>query len=325
MESSTIVVVQGASSINDIPRLGKVPRDVELRFADDPKTLRSVLPGADVILGWNFSSSGLADSWDQAKDVKWIQWSGAGVDAIMFPDLVKSNVTLTNCRGVFDRAMAEYVLGLLIAMAKRFPETYRNQLNSHWDYRLTELMFGKRALIVGTGSIGREIGRLLRAFGLEVNGVGRTRRDVDPDFSQIYAQSELTTGLSSADYVIVVVPSTPTSRGMINTEAFDAMKPSARFVNVARGDVIDEHALIVAIREKKIAAAALDVFTTEPLPETNPFWQMENVLVSPHMSGDYYEHNETMIDIFLDNLERYRGGKPLKNIIDKTLGFAAAE
>ena len=112
---------------------------------------------------------------------------------------------------------------------------------------------------------------------------------------------------------------------MINTEAFDAMKPSARFVNVARGDVIDEHALIVAIREKKIAAAALDVFTTEPLPETNPFWQMENVLVSPHMSGDYYEHNETMIDIFLDNLERYRGGKPLKNIIDKTLGFAAAE
>ncbi len=243
------------------------------------------------------------------------------MDAVLFPAFAESGVILTNMRGVFDRAMAEYTLGLVLAMAKLLPQTIHCQAAKKWHHRLNENVHEKRALVVGTGSIGREIARLLTAAGLGVSGVGRTHRERDPDFDVVFARGELLDALPLADYVVVVVPSTPQSRGMLGARELQAMKSSARLVNLARGDIIDETALCDALSGGTIAGAALDVFATEPLPASSPLWEMSNVIVSPHMSGDYLEHQQVMVELFIDNLQRYRRGQPLRNVVDKQLGF----
>ncbi len=323
MSSQPVVLIQGAADAAEVPGIERVSADVELRFAGDEHALRAAITDTEILLGWNFRAADLREVWPQATRLKWVQWSGAGVDAVLFPDLVRSDVVLTNMRGVFDRAMAEYTLGLMLAMAKSFPQTLRLQAGKTWRHRLTESVHGKRALIIGVGSIGREVARLLAAAGLRVSGVGRSRRTQDPVFERIYASGELLDALPAADYVVVVVPSTAQSRGMLGAREFQAMQ-GARLINLARGDIIDERALCAALGNGTLAGAALDVFASEPLPESSPLWEMPNVIVSPHMSGDYLDHKRDMADLFIDNLQRYRTGQPLRNVVDKALGFVAA-
>ena len=316
-----VIAVMGAETAQEVPGLDTLLSELEIRFPSAEKSLADIIGGADVVLGWDFRSSEFRAAWDNADRLKWIFWAGAGVDSLLFPELVESDVVLTNCRGVFDRSMAEYVLGLIIAFGKHFPESWRLQSQRRWKYRLSEQLLGSEALIVGVGSIGREIARVLRAFGLRVSGIGRRQRE-DDNFGMIYDVGDLNTRLASADFVIVVVPSTAASRGMFGASQFEAMKDSARLINIARGEILDEGALVEALRAGQIAGAALDVFTEEPLPADNPLWRMKNVIVSPHMCGDFYEHYAVMAETFLDNLRRYRSGEPLLNVIDKTAGFA---
>lgn len=308
--TNPVIVAMGAEGPDDIPGLKALESELEIRYPSAGNPLSDCISGAEIVLGWNFKSNEFQEAWKNADELKWIFWAGAGVDPLLFPELVESDVVLTNCRGVFDRSMAEYVLGLIIAFGKHFPESGRLQSQRIWRHRLSEQLLGKEALIVGVGSIGREIARVLNAFGLKVRGVGRRHRE-DQDFGVIYASSELNTRLSSADFVVVVCPSTPESRGMFGATQFQAMKDSARLVNVARGDILDEAALLVALHDGTIAGAALDVFTEEPLPEDSPFWDLDNVIVSPHMSA-----------AFLENLKRYRIGEPMLNVIDKRAGFS---
>lgn len=323
MADSTVVLVQGASDAGTVPGIERIADRVDLRFAGDEQTTRSEIGAAHVLFGWDFRAKLLREIWPQATRLRWVQWSGAGVDAALFPAFVESDVILTNARGVFDRAMAEYTLGLLLAMAKSFPEIWRDQTRKTWRYRLSERVQGQQVLIVGVGSIGREIARMLAAAGLRVSGLGRSHREHDPDFDLIHARKDLTRVLPTVDYVVVVVPSTKQTRGLIGAQELAAMKPSARLINVARGDIVDEAALCAALQEGVIAGAALDVFATEPLPESSPLWGMPNVIVSPHVSGDYIGHQRAIVDMFVDNLERFLSGRPLRNVVDKTLGFVA--
>lgn len=324
MSTRTVVVIQGASCADDLPGIAAIEPDAELRFAGSVDKLEKMLPGAEVLLGWSFSDASLESVWPYADSLRWISWTGAGVDAVLFPELVESDVVLTNARGVYDRAMAEYVLGLILCFAKRFPETVHYQSERRWQHRLSEVILGKRALIVGVGSIGREIARLLEKAGLHVEGVGRRARADDADFVTVHSRDNLDVALGEADYVVLIVPLTDESRGMFGSAQLRAMKPTARLINLARGAVLDEPALVEALREKTIAGAALDVTATEPLPEASPLWSMPNVIISPHMSGDFIGYPEVLVSAFIDNFRRYRAGKPLENVVDKASGFAAS-
>ena len=319
----TCIVIQGAAGAEEVPGIAAIAPEADLRFTKTADGLRDALPGADVLLGWDFAAGGLEEAWDQAGDLRWIQWCGAGVNAALFPGLAHSDVVLTNARGVFDRAMAEYTLGQIIAFAKRFPESHALQARGEWLHRLSARVEGARVLVVGVGSIGREIARLVRAVGMVVEGVGRTARQGDGDFDKIHGQDELLVCLGDADYVVLITPLTAATAGLFGARAFAAMKPSARFINLGRDQLIDEAALIAALDGGALAGAALDVFETEPLPADNPLWRHPGIIVSPHMSGDFIGYEDSLAKMFLDNFRRYKAGEPLNNLVDKALGFAA--
>ncbi len=322
MPDNITLVIHGVETAEQIPGIDRISADTRILCAPDLASLQRHLPEADVLLGWNFRATELRQAWPLVDQLRWIQWGGAGVDAVLFPELAASDVLLTNARGVFDRAMAEYTLGLILAFGKEFSETYTAQREHRWSYRLTELMAGRSVLVVGVGSIGREIARMLKRMDFVVSGVGRSARGADPDFGDIHGVSDLNSCLSQADYVVLITPLTPETRGLFGAEQFSAMKSSARFINLGRGELVDEGALLEALQGGQIAGAGLDVFCTEPLPTESPFWDLDNVIVSPHMSGDYQGHQEAMAEVFLENFERFRDGRELLNQIDKPLGFA---
>jgi phosphoglycerate dehydrogenase-like enzyme len=318
-----ILLVQGVEHIDEVPRLAELSDQAEIRCASSVDDLRSMLPGAEVMLGWNFRAASLREAWPAVDSLRWIHWAGAGVDAAMFDELVDSDIQFTNARGVFDQPMAEWVLGMIIAFAKGFPETLACQARAEWRHRLSEQVAGKRALVVGVGSIGRAVGRLLRAIGMEVEAVGRSARDVDADFGRVFASDELQARLPEADYVVLITPLTEQTRGLFGAAEFAAMNPRARFINIGRGALVIEDALLAALQRGRIAGAALDVFVEEPLPPQSPFWSAPNCIVSPHMSGDYAEFEVAMADQFVDNWKRFVAGESLCNLVDKRLGFAA--
>lgn len=311
----------GARRLEDVPGLDAAGGDARLRFAAAGEDLARLIPDTEVLLGWDFRAGILARVWPQARRLRWIHWAGAGVDAVLIPELRRSNVMLTNARGVFDRPIAEYVLGLVLCFAKGLPRTIRAQERKRWDFRYSESVHGRTALVVGVGSIGRAIGALLHAAGMRVSGVGRTARSGDPLFGDVYSFTSLDRLLKDADYIINITPSTPDTRGLFSTDQFQEMKSGARFINVGRGDAVDEQALVDALRSKQIAGAALDVFAQEPLPEDSPLWGLDNVIVSPHMSGDVVESVEKLVDQFVDNLRRFVNGEPLNNVVDMKRGY----
>lgn len=290
------------------PAMSAIEEDLEVRYAG-PGELGHALRDADVLLVWDFLSGALADAWPQAERLRWVHVASAGVDKILFPDLVDSDVVVTNSRGVFERPIAEYVLGLLLAWAKDLPRTLQLQREHTWLHRETDTLHRRRAVVVGTGPIGREIATLLEAVGMRVRLVGRAESDNLPAL------------VTDADYLVGAAPLTDQTRGMYDRKVFEAMPRSARFVNVGRGPSVVEEDLLAALREGEIAGAGLDVFADEPLPEDHPFWDLDSVLVSPHMSADTFGWREALVDLFADNLERWRSGEPLGNVVDKHRGY----
>jgi len=315
------VTVFGAWSADELPGLAVIEDEAALRFTSDAEQLPELLPGTDIMLIWDFRARVLEALWTRAKRLQWMHWASAGVDAALFPALRDSDVVLTNARGVFDHAMAEYVLGLVLCFAKDFPHTVSSQAERRWHFRYTEMISGKTALVVGVGNIGRAIGTALQTAGMQVTGIARTPRSGDPVFGDVHGFSDLDRCLTDADYVINITPSTPDTRGMFRADRFRLMKPAARFINVGRGDAVDQEALARALREGMIAGAALDVFDEEPLPESSPLWTLDNLIVSPHMSGDTRDSEKMLISQFVDNFRKFVRGEPLSNVVDKQKGY----
>lgn len=300
------LVVSGARHMADVPGLEAAEQWVDIVFAPDGRALREALPGAEVLLGWDFRAKDLAESFSAATDLRWVHWCGAGVDAALFPEFVESDVLLTNARGIFDRAIAEYVLCLILSQAKRLPETCLLQSQSEWTYRQTERTDERRVAVFGVGSIGQTIGALLQAVGMRTIGVGRTSRISDGVFGRIYGAGDRFDVLASADWVVCAMPLTSETVDYFGRNEFQAMKPSARFINVGRGASVDEEALREALEGGVIAGAALDVFRSEPLAPASALWGTRNLIISPHMSGDYVGYHRDMARQFLDNLHLYR-------------------
>jgi phosphoglycerate dehydrogenase-like enzyme len=281
--------------------------------------------GADALFVWDFLSTAIEPAWHAADRAQWVHIAAAGVDPLLFPALRSSDVTVTNSRGIFEGPIAEYVLGLVIAMAKDFATTMDDQRHHRWQHRETERIAGRQALVVGTGPIGRATARLLRAAGLRVEGIGRREILDDPDFGTVFPMSRLTERLTGADFVIALAPLTDATRGMFNRETFAAMRPTARLINVGRGPLVVTDDLVKAIEDGTIAGAALDVFETEPLRENSPLWSLPNVLLSPHMSGDTVGWKADLADLFVTNFRRWLGGEPLLNVVDKQLGYVPTD
>jgi phosphoglycerate dehydrogenase-like enzyme len=315
------VLVMGASAEEPPPGIVSIEGVVDVSFANDDSELATALPGTDVLFAWRPRSSWLEPVWERAGDLRWIQSASAGIERLLFPGLVESQVVLTNARGVFDEAMAEYVVALMLLFSKGLLGVLERQRRHEWEHRDTETLQGKRALIVGVGSIGRAIGRRCGELGLLVKGVGTTARPGDDVFRSIAGADELADAVGWADFVIDVLPGTPTTTHVFDVGVFGGMKPTTRFINVGRGSTVDEDALVEAVRDGRLAGAALDVFEDEPLPSGHPLWDLPNVVVSPHMSGDFAGWRETVVELFVDNLRRYLTGEPLRNVVDKTRGY----
>lgn len=305
------------------PGMADVEALAEVRYASAAE-LPTAVADADVLFMWDFLSSALIEAWPAASRLRWIHQAAAGVDKVLLPDVVASDVVVTNSRNVFDQAIAEYVLGLVLSFAKDFPRTLELQRQRTWQHRDSEMIAGKRAVVVGVGPIGRATASLLRAAGLAVRGVGRTARTDDPDFGEILASTDLHQVLPDADYVVVAAPLTPGTRGMFDAAAFAAMSPTTRFVNIGRGEIVVQDELIEALAAGRIAGAALDVFEEEPLPADSPLWDMPNVVVSPHMSADFIGWLDVLAELFVDNFRRWHAGEPLRNVVDKQLGYVAS-
>ncbi|MCZ4552106.1 hydroxyacid dehydrogenase [Williamsia sp. 1138] len=317
------VVILGRDGLENPGNLEQIREVANVRLATtaDLGDALGAAGGADVLMLWDFFSAALRDNWAQAQGLRWVHVCAAGVDAMMFDELRASQITITNAHGVFDGPIAEFVLGSIIAQDKQFHLSKRYQQIKHWERRDTIRTAGRSALVIGTGGIGRAVARLLRAAGLEVTGAGRIARTEDPDFGTVLRTDELAGYAGDFDNIVTIAPLTEQTAQMIDADVLTAMKPSAHLINVGRGQLIDEKALIVALREGQIAAASLDVFETEPLAADNPLWDMENVHISAHMSGDVVGWRDELAQLFLTNLQRYAASEPLANEVDKEAGY----
>ncbi|HET8601994.1 MAG TPA: D-2-hydroxyacid dehydrogenase [Segeticoccus sp.] len=304
--------------------MSRVEQRLSIRFTEEAG-LREALAGADALLLWDFFSSALRDAWSAADALRWVHVAAAGVDTLLFDELVDSDVVVTNARGVFDRPIAEFVLASILAQAKLLHESHDLQQQRVWRHRETYAVRGQRALVVGTGAIGRETARLLRAVGLDVRGAGRRARSGDPDFGEVVESADVARHAGWADHLVIAAPLTEQTRGLVGREVLQAMRPGAHLVNIGRGPIVDEDALVEALESGHLGAASLDVFSTEPLPADHPLWSAPGAVVSAHMSGDIVGWRETLAEQFLDNAERWLDGRELFNVVDKKLGFVPAD
>ncbi|MFD4954232.1 D-2-hydroxyacid dehydrogenase [Streptomyces sp. NPDC058451] len=297
------------------PRLGRLTGRARI-VRTDAAGLAARLPEADVLLVWDFASTAVRDAWPgEGPRPRWVHTASAGVDHLMCPELAASPAVVTNARGVFDEPIAEYVAALVLALAKDLPRTLDLQREGRWRHRESQRVAGTRACVVGSGPIGRAIARTLGALGVRAAVVGRAAR------AGVHGPEDLDRLVARADWVIAAAPLTEETRGMFDARRFGLMQPSARFVNVGRGQLVDEEALVRALTDRWIAGAALDVFQDEPLTPDSPLWRVPGLVVSPHMSGDTAGWRDELSAQFVELYGRWEAGEPLPNIVDKQRGY----
>ena len=284
--------------------------------------LDAILSEAEVILSNPMAPN---DVLDRAPKLRWLQLTSAGVDRLLDAPIVHApGVEVTTASGIHAVPISEFVLGAMLAFAKGFPGALRAHAEGNWSPYLPEELAEKTVGILGFGAIGSRVAALAHAFGMEVLAIRRSvgsRHRGNGHVSEFLPPSELTYLLGESDYVVVAVPLTQESRHMIGETELRSMKPTAVIVNIARGAVIDEPALVRALKEGWIAGAALDVFEQEPLPADSELWKLPNVLLTPHVSGGTPRYMERAIDLFCDNLHRYLEGRPLLNVVDSQRGY----
>jgi phosphoglycerate dehydrogenase-like enzyme len=301
--------------------LPELESGVEYVVADTVEGVRAEIAGCDVVFHHGPPRDALRACWELAAPLRWVHVAGVGVDWALFEALVESDVIVTNSHGVFDTSLPEYLLALMLASAKDLRGTLSAQRQHEWRHRFVEPLHGRRAVVVGAGSIGRATGRLLRAVGMSVVIVGRRHRDRRGDEGVIHGVDELPALLPTADWLIVLVPLTTDTRGLIGAQELALLPSGAHVANIGRGPTVDEPALVAALRAGHLGGAVLDVFASEPLPADSPLWDMPNVIVSPHIGGDELDTPAAFGRVFRANLAHYLAGEPLDHVVDKRLGF----
>ena len=312
----TRVLVLVAPGEAPLPGLDDLPTTVELRTVSSESDLRRHLPQTDVLVVTDFRTDLLERCWPDEHRIRWVHATSAGVDALMFPALRDSDVLLTNARGVFDLGIAEYVLGAVLMHAKDSLGNLALQRQQRWQHRETALVARQRALVIGAGSIGSEVARLLSALDIEVIGIARTARSAE-HFSRVLASEQLDGALPEADIVVITAPLTDATRGLINRDRLARMRSNALLVNVGRGAIVVTDDLVAALQAGQLGGAVLDVVDPEPLPEGHPLWDLPNVMLSAHMAGDFIGWRLALGEQFMANLQRWLADEPLLNIVNR--------
>ncbi len=295
-----------------LPGLAPVAAQATLREVREPAALAAALTDTDVLVVTDFRNEALARCWPAHCPVRWVHATSAGVEGLALPAILEGEVLLTNARGVFDRGIAEYVVGAVLLFAKDTLGNLARQQARRWEHRESALIRGSRALIVGAGSIGSEVAQLLRALDMEVTGVARSARE-QPPFDRVCSHHELPALLPHADYLIITAPLTPQTHHLFDEAMLAHLRPGACLVNVGRGPIVEETALVRALQSGALGGAALDVFETEPLPPDHPLWTFDNVMLSAHMAGDFRGWRRALGEQFVANFERWQRGEALAN------------
>lgn len=318
--SRPVVVVAGGGE-DPPPGIAPAAKLADLRYAPDADALAAMIGDADILFVWGPRRSWLEPLWPRAERLRWIQSASDGLDGLLFEGLVASDVVVTNQRGIFDDAIAEWTIGAMLSFVAGLRTSILDGAAGRWDDdRRRERLAGQHLVVVGPGPIGRATARRARALGMTVSAVGRSAR-TDDMLGDVAGPSELHARLREADHVLDALPLTPATRHLFDAAAFAAMRPTTRFYNVGRGGTVDEDALVEALRSGTLAGAALDVYEREPLPPESPLWSMPNIIVSPHICGDVDGWEREVVEVFVDNLRRFVAGKPLRNLVDTDAGF----
>jgi phosphoglycerate dehydrogenase-like enzyme len=299
-----------------------LPPDFDSEAAQ--KRLEAALADTEVLYGFPPSPERARELLARAPGLRWFQAASAGVDRLEQSGFLERQVVVTNSSGVAATPIGEYVLMVMLMFAKGAHRLLRAQAERRWTRFLPAELRGRTVGVVGMGHIGTEVARLAQAFGcrvLAIRGSAVGRRQGQPPADELLPPSDLSYLLSESDYVVLAVPLTDRTRRLIGEQELRAMKPTAVLINISRGAVVDEAALVRALKEGWIGGAGLDVFEREPLSEESELWGMENVIVSPHVSGATQVYFQRAVPIFCDNLRRYLGGRPLLNVIDPQRGY----
>lgn len=292
----------------------------------DERRWRKMFERAEVLFGTpGDSSEGLADAARNAPHLRWVQATSAGAGeqarqaGLSQEELER--VAVTTAAGVHAGTLAEWSIFGALAFAKSLPKLLRDKQQRAWDHYPTRELRGKTMLVVGLGNIGLETARLARSFGMRVIGTKRNPQGALQYVDELHAAENLKTLVPRADAVVVTLPLTEETRGIVDQETIATMKPECVFVNVGRGGVVDEEALTEALREERILGAALDVFEREPLAADSPLWELDNVLISPHTAALAETENRRIVELFIENLKRYLDGQPLINRVDPVVFY----
>lgn len=320
-EAAQAAIEKVLKPVDGVLRILPRERDAQESF------MQTQLPTTEVIFTYYLSAEQLA----QAHALKWIQVPAAGVNRLLqAQNLVENDVIVTNSAGVMAPPLADQVLGYILSFSRSLPQQFKAQERGEWltssewinskKLHLIELA-GQTVGIVGYGKIGEEVAKRAKAFGMRVVAT-KTRPSGDyPNVDEMWSANELDRLLAESDYVVIAAPLTPQTDGLIGRAQLEKMKPSAYFINIARGQLVREQELIEVLREYKIAGAALDVFEQEPLPRDSPLWGLDNVILTPHSSGNFTGYMQRAAELFSENLRRYLSHEPLINVVDKQRGY----
>jgi phosphoglycerate dehydrogenase-like enzyme len=292
-------------------RLRETFPQLAIHLVDHHSKVGPYIRGADILV--TFAPMVTDGVVREAANLKWIQALGTGVDNLIDLPSLRGDVIVTNIRGIQGASMSEAAIMAMLTLGRDFPRVVRNQDRHLWERWPAELLEGKRLGILGIGVIAEALAPKCKALGMTVVGISSVKRPV-PGFDRVYGRDELISAVRDLDYLVVLTPYSPATHHIVDAAVFSAMKPTSYFINLARGDVVDEEALIKALENGCIAGAALDVFSHEPLPEDHPFWRMKNVIVTPHLGGFYDGYADRALPMVEENIRKFLAGDTMNMV-----------
>ena len=318
MSDQPLVLVLAAEDDSQLAMLGNVAHVTGSAL----DAFAHAVSNAEVILHWSGDRETLRQVFLASPALRWVHSRNAGLDGMLFPELIASPIPLTNGSGVFSQSLGEFALAAILYFAKDFGRMMRNQRSQRWEQFDVDEIAGQTVGTVGYGDIGRAVAMRAEAMGMKVLALKRhAPAQGDPLIKQFYAPPQILEMLALSDYVVVAAPLTSETRHMVSEAEFAAMKPSAVVINVGRGPVIDQAALVRALAAGKIRGAGLDVFEQEPIPAGDPIWSLDNVLISPHTADRTATWLNRAQQFFLEQYQRFCKGQPLENVVNKRLGY----
>lgn len=320
MSTPTLLVIADPSAPH-ASALAPLAGQVRLIVSNDPEKLAEIAPDVEAILYAAGKANLLNAILPRARRLRWIHSLWTGVEGLLTPEMLAHPAQFSNGRGVFRWPLADWVTAVMLHFAFDLGRVIRQQQAGIWEPFVSGRLEGKTLGIIGYGSIGSAVAERAKVFQMRIEALRRKRSAEDGLVDRHYPRERLTEMIAASDYILAALPLTAETRGMIGAAQIAAMRPSAVFINVGRGPVVDETALLQALESRKIRGAALDVFSVEPLPAGHPFYKMNNVLLSPHTADRVEGFLGPAIDAFRDNLQRFLAGQPLENLVDKNAGY----